>query len=276
MKKILKSLALGVAMCFGLFAFTACGGGQFSQASVNTNGHYTACEAAKVNELVNVEDLQNQNFGYKMTIKSNGTGYNLNSTFIVTVDEQGALNALGGQMIMQMSMEGMNMNTSMELYAPNDGFVYMNSNVSVPGIGSSSSKVKTNMDFDEAMHTLTNQEFNTNILQSFLENYDTESGVTLEKAEVNGQTKFHLTVDAGELAALGNFDTNIWVVFDAEGNFVGAKLEGKISTSGDFEGTVIAGSANIELNYSVEIVPFEGEIVMPGDLNTYTSEGYLS
>lgn len=275
MKKFVKSLALGLALCFSIFAFTACGGGQFSRVSVNTSGNYTACEATEVEALVNVDDIQTQNFGYKMTINANGTGYNLNSTFIATVDEAGLPNAIGGKMSLQINEGGLNVSSVSEVYAPNDGFVYINGSVSVPGLDSFSSKVKTEMDFDGAMGTLTNQNFNTNILQNFLDNYDTESGVTLEKAVVGEQTKFHLTVDAGDLAALGNFDTNIWVVFDADGNFVGAKLQGKISMADDYEGMYIDESANIELNYSVEIIPFEGEIVMPGDLNNYTSGDYL-
>ena len=272
MKKILKCLAAGFALCFGLFAFTACGDGQFSQANVNTNGNYTACNASDVAETVNIEELQEQNFGYKTTMKINGTGYMLNSTIIATVNEEGTLNTLAGKMVMDINMGGSFVKTNTEIYAPNNGYIYSNSNVSVPGLGAFQTKIKTNADFYSAFDELTNGMENINVVQGFLDSYSS-AGVTLEKAEVGNQTKFHLVVNDNEInSTLGNFDTNIWIVFEG-GNFVGAKLEGKLDASSSFDSeSIIDAKTSLDMNFSVEIVPFEGEIVLPGDLANYKED----
>ena len=285
MKKILKFLAAGFAICFGLFAFTACGNqaetGQFSQANVSTSGKYRLYnsidnESDTFVPVETVESLENNTSSYKMTIRFSTSGVSFNSTIITVIDDtSGQPSAMAGKM--KVSYGGYSI--KVEFYAPNDGYVYTAYKANLPFVGNVNEKTKTLIpqqenNVEEGEENEINNALNylpdgmgsmanfldADIITNFLSAYQLD-GVTLKQATVGTQTKFHLTINGGVVEAFGNNKTNIWVVLNEDGSFAGAKIKGKIN------GEDLGFSSKI--TYSIGIVPFEGEIEYPEDLDQY-------
>ena len=252
-KKILCFLLAFAFVIPCAFMLVGCGNndGQFGTAKVNVDGNYTALtdktELQTATQAAGLEE--DKTFGYKMTMNCNSDEINFDTTIIVTTNENKTITGMAGKFKVY---EG-NQSFTTEFYAPNDGYVYAKAKIMSFSVKAKSPIESFDVIADDYSSGIDQSEAITEILNAL----GATSGITFEKAEVGNQIKYHI-INNNETTNSYNY-SDIYVVFE-NSNLVGIKMVGTITEGGN------------NANYTVSIVPFDGEISYPTDLSSYPLE----
>ncbi len=273
MKKFLTIL-LCIALSISMLAFTACKGG----ASEHFDGEYQASNETEIQQLANSLSSKPQSAGFAWE-----NGFKVNLTLSgnmgagdVSVDMQYCVGLFNSELGLTGSVDLSDIDGTVKanIYFI-DGYTYYNGSIGVHGGSTITGKYKETSTYANFMRHFG---VTTVLMESFADslpyasggaetvNYFVENTTDGLKIKIDIPRQTYVQTQGPDTRSTDGVGTYIWT-YDADYNLTGiyADMSSTTTTTGpDFSGQT-------RISATLEILPFDGVIELPSDLDSYVA-----